>query len=431
MSRASRGGLTLKPGKIGRANILRQQLLMPGEMMNVNISGQVRLESLRERDVMRVNAHLAAFATPLRWVVPNYSDYLREGPDTLETIATVSNEASWDRIGIGSYQTTAPGQYHQFWEDVPILIANRWYKWPEDPDISGIHNDGFKTVPLSAAWTRCRYDATPDDSGDYTVASTTSFDVRDLAEIQARFRDAMKRDVMSFNRWQELISQVYRGDGSREVDKVPIMLDQVDVGVNPRELPASDGPSLGQWQSLYDFGVNHTINGILAPEHMVVTYILTVRFAAITESIHPLAAANRLDWHEFTANPEMLSAGQPVEVQKRDLFQSNSSNSFGYLPKGWQWRCDHNVIGKRVDERNSFPMMNVPDVQAECKDATRIKDAFRSQSLGDYLVDVYFKEECRQPIGDSMDSYFSGMLDEATPGMGGRNDEFPYGGKNL
>ena len=85
MSKASRGGLTLKTGKIGRVNCLRQQLMMPGERMNISLNGTCRLESLRERDAMRINAHLAVFMTPLRWLWPEFPDYLKEGEDTIKT----------------------------------------------------------------------------------------------------------------------------------------------------------------------------------------------------------------------------------------------------------------------------------------------------------------------------------------------------------
>ena len=430
MSRVQRGGLTLKTGKIGRVNCLRQQLMMPGERMNISLNGKIRLESLRERDVMRINAHLGVFMTPLRWLVSNYPTYLKEGPDTTETIPVVSGEDNWSKYGIGSYKSPATASFYQFWKDAYQRVFSEWYKWPEDADPSGTPNDdGHKAVPLSKVWSRCRYNATPVDTDDYQVSSATTFDVRELAEKQARFRSAMKRDVLSYNRWIELLDKEYNADGSREVDQVPIMLDQVDVGVNPREIPATDGASLGQWQSLFDFGVNHQIRGVVAPEHCVITYMLTIRFASVIEGCHPLAT-NRLDWYEFTANPEYLSAARPVEVQRRDYDQSASATSMGFLPAGWQWRSDHDVIGARVDTRQSFPYSQTPTTQAEAKDATRIKDAFRSQALGDYLVDVFISEDSYQPIGNAMDSYFSGMLDEAK-NESSSNDEFPSGGKML
>ena len=432
MTRSERGGLSLKTGKIGRANCIRQQIMMPGERMNIRLNGKVRLEALRERDVLRINAHLGVFMTPLRWLWTDFPQYLREGPDTAVTPPTVSSEGNWSNLGIGSYTAGALGSYYKWYQDAYNRVVNEWYKWPEDSDVSGHPpNDGHKAVPLAKPWTRCRYDATPDDTGDYTIdVSGATMDVRSLAEIQARFRSAMKRDVLSYNRWMEIIKDVYKGNGSREVDQVPILLDQVEVGVNPREIPATDGASLGQWQSLFDFGVDHQIRGVVAPEHCILTYVLTVRFSATVESVHPLAT-DRLDWHEMVADPEFLAAAMPRQVQKRDVFQSNSSTEFGYLPAGWQWRCDHDVIGKRVDERDSFPMMEIPSTKEECKDATRTVDAFRSQALGDYLVDIFVSEDSIQPIGDAMDSYMSGMVDDTNPRVGKRNVEFPHGGKQL
>ena len=72
-----------------------------------------------------------------------------------------------------------------------------------------------------------------------------------------------------------------------------------------------------------------------------------------------------------------------------------------------------------------------PSTAAEAKDASRVIDAFRSQALDDYIVDVYFNEDSYQPIGGSMDSYFSGMLDDVQVNTGGNADEFPKGGKML
>lgn len=92
MTTVNRGGLTKKTGKIGRCNVLRQQILMPGESMNMSMRGMVKLESLRERDPMRIHAHLATFMTPLRWVWSAFPQYLREGPDTAVTPPTVASE---------------------------------------------------------------------------------------------------------------------------------------------------------------------------------------------------------------------------------------------------------------------------------------------------------------------------------------------------
>lgn len=429
--KVSRGGTTVKTGKIGRVNCLRQQLLMPGEMINARMAGKIRLESLRERDVLRINAHLATFLTPVRWLQANWPTYVKEGPETAQTLDTTGTQANWDSLGVGSYQASALGAHLDMFEDSLLRIFNEWYKWPEDADITSWPALGGKAVPLSKPWSRCRYDATPADTENYAIdVSGATMDVRALATMQARFRDAMKREVFSFGRWMETVKEIWGGDPSREVDQVPIMIDQVDVGVNPREIPATDGASLGTWQSLFDFGVDHQVRGIVAPEHCILSYMLTVRFAPIIEGAMPLAT-DALNWFEYTGNPEWIANQQPTEVTRDMIQQTSSTTSLGYLPAGWMWRCEHDVIGEAVDIRDSFPYMLNPTTQAECKDATRVKDAFRSQALNDYLVDIYFKEDSRQPIGSAMDSYFSGMLEDTTPRHPQSGSEFPKGGKSL
>jgi len=417
-----RGGQIIKSGKIGRVNCIRQQLMMPGESINSSLRGRVMLESLRERDTMRVHAHLGVFMTPVRWLEPNWPTFIKEGPETATTISYISTQFL-DRYGLGS--TMALTSIPHFFTNAYLRVYNEWYKWPEDADATGqVPQDGFIAVPLQRAWSRARYNATPDNTEDYEVASATEFDVRQLAEIQARFRSAMERDVLSYNRYMELISEMYGADGSREVDQVPFMVDQVEIGVDPRELPATDAAGLGEWQSLYDFKIDHQIKNITCPEHCVLTYMLTLRFAPVIESRHPMAT-NRNDWAELVGDPEILKSMPPQEVQIRDVAGDASTTVLGYLPAGWQWRSGHDVIGQRVDLADSFPYMQIPTTQGNAKDATRIKDAFRSAALGDYMVDLYCQEMSRNMIGASLESYFSGMTGD------GSKAEFPKQGKML
>jgi hypothetical protein len=422
-----RGGTTLKTGKIGEVNCLRQQVMMPGERMDINISGSVRMESLRERDTMRIHAHLATFMTPIRWLDSNWTDFVKKDNTTQATTST----QDLGFLGIGSYQESSRNVQSVFAQAF-ARVHNEWYKWPESTDIPVSSFDSalsINAVPLQSAWSRIRESSEPTSSSDYTVSSATSFDVRELARIQAQFRGAMKRDVTSNNRWMELIDQVWKGDGSREVDQVPIMLDQTEIGVNPRDMPASDGAGLGSWQSLYDFGVNHSIKGVVAPEHCILTTILVVRFPPIIEAMMPWATDNN-DWYELVGDPEFLESQAPVEVQRKDVTAADSATTLGYLPAGWQWRCEHNVIGKEIDDRNSFAYSYAPLDFSSSKNARRIKNAFRSASLGHYLVDVYFDESSHQPIGTAKDSYYSGMLDH-TRNVSNNNDEFPFQGKSL
>jgi len=419
-----RGGQTIKSGKIGRVNCVRQQICLPGETLDINMKGTVKLESLRERDTLRINAHLGVFSTPLRWLWSGWPDYLKEGPAGATAPPLIPVEAL-DALGIGSYShgggvTDVP----QFWRDAYLRVYNEWYKWPEDADVTAVNDNGNIAVPLQHVWNRGRYDVDPGDTADYTVASGTDFDVRDLAAIQARFRSSIERDVLSYNRYMELVSEMYNADGSREVDQVPRMVDQIEVGVTPREMPATDGASLGQWQSLVDFDIDHQLRNVVCPEHCILTYMLTIRFAPIIEGRAPLSRLPG-SWAETVGDPEMLEAMMPVDLEQREVTPTANATSLGYVPAGWQWRSGFDVVGQAVDVRDSFPYMEYPSTAANAKDATRIKPAFRSQSLGDYMADIYISESSRSPIGGSLESYFSGMTGR------GSKAEFPKQGKML
>lgn len=418
-----RGGLTLKTGKIGRVNCIRQQILLPGEMANLDIQGSIKLESLRERDTLRINAHLGVFATPIRWLWAGWPDYIKDGPAggtgiPMEIISRL------DAFGIGAFASGGGFNIPQWWQAACLKVYNEWYKWPEDADITSWGPDGPAAVPLQAAWSRARYDTDPSSTDDYEVASGTEFDVRDLAQKQARFRSAMERDVLSYNRYMELISEMFDSNGSREVDQVPRKVAEVEVGVNPRDLPATDGASLGQWQSLFDFNVDHQEKGIVCPEHCILSYFLTIRFAPVIEGRAPFASAG-ISWEESVGDAEMIAASPPEQITIGSIAAENNGTVLGQMPAGWRWRAGHDVIGTRIDQRNSFPYMENPTTQANAKDATRIKPAFRSQSLGDYVVDVYIHEDTKSPIGSSLESYFSGMKGS------GSKAEFPKQGKMV
>jgi len=158
----------------------------------------VRLEALRQRDSIRANAQLFCFLTPVRWLWPDWTNYLKEGPEgTTYTVPTVLNLDS-TYIGIGGDNSAS---VVKFFEDNYLRVYNEWFKWPEAADATSVEFDGNRAVPLPAAWSRVRDIADPDAAADYTVNSATSFDVRDLVQKHAQFKIAMNRDVLSFDRY--------------------------------------------------------------------------------------------------------------------------------------------------------------------------------------------------------------------------------------
>jgi hypothetical protein len=402
-----RGGQILKSGKVGRVNCLRQTMLRPGETVKPRISGTVKMESLRERDSLRMNAHLFMFLTPIRWLWSSWPDFIKEGPNTA-LYPPSSSVADPVHVGIGGNPTMT---IFDWYTDNYLRVYNEWFKWPEAADATSVDADGNKAVPLPSAFSRVRDSADPDNAGDAQVSSATNFDVRTLAQQQAIFARAMDSEVLSFERYQALLSSMFGADGSREVDQVPILIDDVETGVDPREMPATDGASLGTWQSIYDFDIDHTFGNITAPEHSILSVFLVVRFASVHEDdTDPLAAAvGTPDWAELVGDPRILKATPPQQVTNRELFGTNLAGALGYLPAGWRWRTGVNLVGPRVDARNSFPIYpDSPTTAAACRDASRVNPAFNSAALGDYMVDTWMSIPSYCDTPEAIESYMLG-----------------------
>ncbi len=397
----NRGGTTLTTGMIGHVLPLRQTMLTPGETMKVRVSGSVKMEMLRERDALRIHAHMGHFMTPVRWLWPDWTEMLKEGPESQKSPTVVNVRPG--QFGLGGVTKTEIPDYYI--KNIS-RIYNEWFKWPEDPDVGP--NGPWKATNLDHSWTRCRDQAFPLDPADREVDTTGNvFDVAYLAQQQARFQSAVRRDVFSFNRYQEILDDIWGADGSREVDQVPVMVHDSQIGVNPRSMPATDASGLGQWASMYDFGVDDSFT-ITAPEHVLLCSVLTVRFAPIAEERHPLANA-RMSWAELVGDPYIMGSMPPVPVEVRDVLDSVSTEVLGYLPAGWQWRSENNIIGRYIDERDSFPYMKEPGNAAEARDATLRHSAFRSQLLEDYVADLYFNMKSTSLVNTEMQSYTAGM----------------------
>ena len=420
-----RGGNVWKTGKIGRVTPLRQQLIAPGEVFRSRIQGQVRLTAMRERESARCHVRMDAFLTPVRWLWEDWPQYLKEGPDT-SLVPPSLNVTGLSFLGLGSsagspFQTAIPRYFY----DSLLRIYNEHYKWPEDPDITTWPGDGGKAVALPISWSRMQKFDGPQPT-DYELETSQAgarekFDLRDLNELQARYRNAIERDFIAHDRYMELVKELFHGKGSREVDKVPYHVDSVSLGAHPEQMYATDSGGLGAVMSLYDFQVHHDVGTITADEHSILTYLITIRFESVSENeTNPMVNLN--DWAARTGDAGLLASQRPQPVRRRDIEGGADNNVMGYLPAGWQWRTRWNMVDARFDRRDSFPVyqdFNNPTAAA-LRDATNINNVFRSASLGDYQCVLDFFEHSDSPIPGAKSSLFSGAP------MSGRGDDiFP------
>ena len=408
--RHDRGGVVINTGKIGIVRCMRQQLMYPGETIKPKIMGKVRLETLRERDGVPINARIDVFLTPLRWLWSDYADWVREGPASTKSPTKDTNSRNLSLIGIGNTTTT---NVYAFWRDAMLRIYNEYYKHPEVADITAITGDTtLKAVPLPISWSRIKESYSPDSNADqqFTTPTNRVFDIRTLKEVENRYVAAMRREELTFERWIPLLKEVYGSRGSNEVDQVPFHVAQVSTNAHDREMPATDGPSLGKFQTIMDFGVDYSCRPISAAEHSILTYTMLLRYPSVHEEEgNPYHGKETIPYEALVGDPQLLRAERPEQVKLSHFFPGGNTGNVGYLPAGWRHRTRWNCVDDNVRARQTFPIYNAMSSRAQTRDASRVNVAFRSTALQDYLADLNFSEMSMTMIPTAAQSIMSGM----------------------
>lgn len=429
-----RGGKSLKVGDIGRFCVLRQHLLLPGERMSPSISGNVRLSGLRQQTSVYLHASIEAFAAPLRWYQSDFTDYLQEGLSTAKTIATMSG-APWttdfnNTSGMGIGKIT--NDFAKWYAQHPINIWNEWYRWPEDTKVSvssptiGFYEDfGQPCVNLPSAPTRI-HDTPAFDTTEYQVGSATVLDVRDLERIQARFAQAAKTDWTSQDRYLAFMKDVYGAKGSPEVDQIPTRLRSgAELSVMPRDMYATDGPSLGELMSINNFKVNHNWDDFVANEHTIIAYVMLLRFAPVfSAGVAPMIYPGDIDYALMQGDPAVMEGMQPTSVKAREI-EDGDSTVLGYLPHGWQWREGFNHVDATIKQLQNFPLLQTNLLTAAAyRDASNVEAAFRSVALRHYFADLDFDIKVQSRVPAAGTSIMVG----SDKGSGGIKGNHPTGG---
>lgn len=426
----NRGGKTLKVGDIGKLGTLRQHLLLPGEVLNTSISGNVRLSGLRQQTSVYLHASIEAFAAPLRWYWDDFTDFIQEGLSTAHVVPTVdwtADPISTTELGLG--EITQP--IARWYAAHPANVHNEWYRWPEDaktsvtaPIASFQFANGPKCVNLPSAATRM-HDAPVMDATETDVPSATVLDVRDLEKIQARLNQAAVSDWSSQDRYQPFMRDVFGANGTNEVDKIPIRLKSgATLSVMPRDMYATDGASLGEIMSINNFQVNHKWGGFKAPEHMIVSYHMLLRFAPIfAQGVAPGIYPADVNYAMHQAGPNTIETYPPVAVKSREINMGDGT-VVGYLPHGWQYREGYNHVDRDIRNLANFPVFSgMPQTAAGYRDPTFVEAAFRSLALRHWFADLDFKCNVDSYLGEAGKSIVVG-----SGGKKGPKGNHPVGG---
>ena len=444
-----RSGSLLGTLKVGRWRCLRQELLHTGESMDSHLRGSITMAALREPMAVDIHATIATFFTPMRYLVTDWANMLKEGVDTTTTIPTstvptlsnIADTVSLDSFGLG---WVVEGDVIPTFFATNINDIYNWYmKYPDDSDVTltDVPNSdavkyGRPAVNLPSYLTRLRK-ASQVTKADYQVAfstdveaetvtddqnvttttyddSSTTVDLRVLRELRARLASETSRDWFGTRGYKEVVDRIWGMKPSNEVEQRPWLLDVHTGWLGGSNVWATDGSSLGQRAGVMSFDLDHRPGSMTAVEAGVISYWLCLRFPPlIVGGGNPFSNTDDWTYADWTAEPMILAAMPPQNWKHRQLIPSlDRADVEGIYPAGQQWRTGWNQVDNDVSVRASFPIQPQPADAAASVYAARyhptVDQAFISNSLGHGLLTVQFSQMCssRVPVPES--SIFAG-----------------------
>ena len=426
-----RSGIRIGTIKLGRWNCLRQEWMIPGEAMELDLSGGITMAALREPISLKVHATLAAFYTPMRFITPdgaNFPAMVKEGLDNTTlansfmayTVPTASTPAGvpWDALGVGHIEEG--DEIAQFWVRNYLDIYNWYMRWPEDAEhaIASLKFDssnmqwGFPAVSLESYATRLRTETL--DDADLTVegtesSGTTSLNLRVLAAAKSRLRSEVTRDWWGRRGYNETVQSIWGTWPSENVEERPFLIGKESAWLSGGNIHATDGDNLGRRAGLMQMNFAQDFGTFTAPEHGVISYWLTLRVPPIyIGQANPLLGTDDWTYDDWIMEPSRIAALAPQSITRRKFLPGTTDDIEGLHPRGQHQRTGWHQIDGQIATRDSFPVYKTPATVASLKYHQDMDHAFVSQAYGHGLMSVEFNQVTSSPLPPPAASIMAG-----------------------
>ena len=270
---------------------------------------------------------------------------------------------------------------------------------------------GPKSVALESLATRLRKAPTLTEA-DYMMQTKASgsrekFDLRAFGQLQARLSSEITRDWYSRERYQEVMEQIWHTSVGENPEERPFMVGHHEGWMSGSDLVATDGDNLGATSGAMRVDIDHSFGPVLAPEHGVLSYWLTMRMPPIYSGhANYMAATDDIGYSGWTGEPAILASAPPVAIRDRMYRQTFESGTIkGYAPAGQFLRTgwssvDHVVAGRE----------NAMHAQAGTEGwyHPNMDHAFVSLAYGHAYGTIRFAQPSRSLIPDIASSIYAG-----------------------
>ena len=386
--------LTFPTGKIGRIKVIQQIPVSALDTISLQMAIKVKMATLRRASVLSPVLTLAAFATPLRHIYSNWTDFITQGINEDQTLASWTNRTGKPIEFFGQYVPASgvnatipahasPRVYNKIW--------NRYFRLPTDEDgtLAKTGNTGYGVIAedalldtsadtlrwgypacqLPTAWNSGlqNYDV---GSADRAVPATNTLDVVDLQQIKAKYGSLQERAFFAAtDRYTDIMKAVYGTKTSHiniDADERSELLSMSDNYLGSADTSIVDqsgaGKSTGQGYGEVLFGFPKKF----FPEHYIITIVAVLRYPmCIQGEVNPLMKKANPSYKEFANDPRIMGNEPPSFINSHDWFSSHTGHGidWGTVPYGQEWRTlPQAIIDSSYDELDGFPFLGPEEV---------------------------------------------------------------------
>jgi len=358
------GHLIFTCGAVGRLQTLSCIPCLPGDGVELDLVGALRLSPLRRGMAVDSVVDICTFYVPHRHVYGDvWMDYIEEGYDESQTLTTETFASGQpvDCFGCGTVGTGVPLPswyrvgYQAIWNNffrAPTIVAER-----TDPLTAWNDQEkqyGLACMKLKNYWTTLLKNGVT--AADYNVSAAGAVvSLLDIDQQRGYLRTEQEREFFNI-RYRDIISSL-GGKTTIDADKRPDLLMRSTVWASGYDVDGTSEASLGQFSGRVVQSFRHRVPRWFAPEHGNIWTVALLRFPVVHEQENPFFLNNpNPTYAQLAGDPEIVSSQPPYGLRLSDVFSTSADNTIrGYIPFGNWYRTHPSLVHSDFDALNGFP----------------------------------------------------------------------------
>lgn len=358
--------LTYVVGEVGRLQTLSWVPALPGDGAEFDVVGNLSFSPLQRGLALDAVLDIATFYVPYRHVYSNWIDFIKEGYDETQTLATASSPTGSKPayLACGSFEgTTFPLFVSKGYEN----IWNNYYRPPttvseknDAADMTQLSSSelqyGYRCAQLPTIWNQL-YDKTTDASDEEVSTAGNVLSLLDFEQQMGYLRTEQEREIFNI-RYRDIIKS-FGGSTTIDVDERPRMINRSTINSSGYEVDGTGDTSLGAHTGRMSQNFRHRVPRTFIPEHGVIMTLALVRFPAVWEEENHYFMNNpNPSYHEFAGDPAIIQTQPPFPIRTEDYFSSSSSSTIrGYAAYAQWYRSHPNNVHTKYDSLNGYPFV--------------------------------------------------------------------------